>query len=711
MLKKNNKCFKLLALFLTVIILTVSVFSINVFADSYFSNAVDSQETPFETYTYWDGLGGKSKTKVYCKPMYEPQTVIDSASLGTDLFGSVDDICTFGGYTYILDSKASKVYILDENYKLVTEINKIIFEGETLSILGASGIFVKDEKIYIADTKNARILVMNSKGKVSDCLTLPESKLIPSDFNYSPQKIAVDSRDYLYISSDGSYYGALVYSPTMEFLGFYGANTVAVSVGDVVKNFINNIFSTDEKRAASVRALPYQFTDFAVGPNDFIYTVTSTSGAETATGQVKRLNPGGKDVLGKEDYNFADESTRVAKPEMLKAIDVDKDGFFYVLESGLVNRVFWYDNESNLICVFGGTAGNQPQKGTVALGGAIAINGTDVLVSDPVNKNVTVYSITDYGNIVRTAQNDTLNDDFEKTVEDWNKVIKADVNNQLAYRGLAKAYYTMGDYSRALEYSRLGADRETYSDAFVKIRTAFLEKWFTPGILGIVAVLAALAWFLHFKKKKEIILIKNQKVKNMLSSVFHPFDSFRLVKEKNMGSLTCATVLLALFYLVTAVSDVAAGYAFNQFDASSYNSFFVLLRTAALVALFVISNWLVCVLMGGIGKLKEIYIVTCYSLIPVIVSTVSGVVLSHILSPDEFVFVTIFQTICVAYTFIILAIGIMKVHDFEFGKFLLTTLVTVIAMLIIVFLIFLVFMLAQQVYGWIGTIYTEMKYR
>ena len=131
----------------------------------------------------------------------------------------------------------------------------------------------------------------------------------------------------------------------------------------------------------------------------------------------------------------------------------------------------------------------------------------------------------------------------------------------------------------------------------------------------------------------------------------------------------------------------------------------------ALVALFVIANWLVCVLMGGIGKLKEIYIVTCYSLIPVIFATVTSVVLSHMLSPDEYVFVTIFSAICTAYTFIILAVGIMKVHDFEFGKFLGTTAVTVIAMLIIIFLIFLVFMLAQQVYGWIGTIFTEMKYR
>ena len=345
------------------------------------------------------------------------------------------------------------------------------------------------------------------------------------------------------------------------------------------------------------------------------------------------------------------------------------------------------------------------------MGGAISINGTDIIVSDPVNKDITVYSITEYGKMVRAAQLDTLEDNFEDTVDAWNAIIKLDVNNQLAYRGLAKAYYTMEDYDKAIEYSKLGADRETYANAFVKIRTAFLEKYFTVGILALAVVLGIIVFLLYVKKKKGIVLLKDEKVKNMLSCVFHPFESFRLVKEKNMGSAIWATVLLVLFYTVSAVSDVASGYAFNRFDASSYNSFFVLLRTVALVLLFVVSNWLVCVLMGGIGKLKEIYVVTCYSLLPIIVSTGVGIVLSHVLSPDEFVFVTIFQAICTGYTLLILAVGIMKVHDYEFGKFLGTTVVTIIAMLIIVFLIFLVFMLAQQVYGWIGTIFTEIRYR
>ena len=124
-----------------------------------------------------------------------------------------------------------------------------------------------------------------------------------------------------------------------------------------------------------------------------------------------------------------------------------------------------------------------------------------------------------------------------------------------------------------------------------------------------------------------------------------------------------------------------------------------------------ISNWLVCVLMGGIGKIKEIYTVTCYSLIPVVFGALTGLLFTHLLSPEEYVFVSIFQVICILYTFFMLAVGIMKIHDYEFGKFAGTTVVTAIAMAIIVFLIFLILLLGQQMLGWIKTAYLELKYR
>ena len=127
--------------------------------------------------------------------------------------------------------------------------------------------------------------------------------------------------------------------------------------------------------------------------------------------------------------------------------------------------------------------------------------------------------------------------------------------------------------------------------------------------------------------------------------------------------------------------------------------------------LFTISNWLVCSLAGGIGTLKEIFTVTCYSLIPMVAFRLFRIVLTHVLIPDEAAFLNVFAVVCMLYTFFMLIIGIMRVHDYEFGKFIATTIVTIIGMLIIVFLLFLTFMLIQQVLNLISTIYIEIRYR
>ena len=62
------------------------------------------------------------------------------------------------------------------------------------------------------------------------------------------------------------------------------------------------------------------------------------------------------------------------------------------------------------------------------------------------------------------------------------------------------------------------------------------------------------------------------------------------------------------------------------------------------------------------------------------------------------------------YAAFMLIVGIMRIHDYEFGRFMGTTALTICAMLIIVFILFLVFMLIQQVWGWLVTMYSELKY-
>ncbi len=731
-----SKIKKIVTRYLLVPALLLSICALPVAASAQVTSSAGTAESPYESYTYWEDYGAGSKVSAYNKPVYSVGAPISADSLGLPTFeGLMDIVADEKDYLYILDTNGD-VIILNDKYELVKKIDTFIYHGESVTIEGAeatvtindgdkleisaaTGIFVKEDTIYIADPKGERVIVSDLNGDVTYLLTRPVSHLIPSDFLYMPQKIAVDSKDYTYVSCDGSYYGALVYSPEMEFLGFYGANTVANSVLDVLSSLVTRLFQNDAKRAASMLSLPYQFIDMVVGPDDFIYTATGKTGASsTSSGQVSVMNPGGKNILNKENYNFSDAGyapyNKIASTSNVVSIAVDDDGFIYIVDAAY-GRSFVYDKECNLVTVFGGAlganAGIPQQNGITRVPRTIEVKGTDVLVCDGFKNQIHVYELNEYGALLREAQIMTLKDDFEGALDMWNEVIDQDQNCQLAYRGLAKAYYSLGDNEAAAKYAQLGADRDTYANAFVKIRTAWLEAYFVYIFIGVILLAAGLFVFLHFKKKRGWKLIKNERVAVMFDSIPHPIESFRLVKEKQMGSVTLSIVLLVIFYLLSAIQDMGKGFAFNYFNSSEYNSLYVLLSTVGLVLLWVVSNWLVSVLLGGIGRIKEIFIVTCYSLMPLIASTAISLVLSHVLTPDEFVFVELLQAFFILYAAFMLIMGIMKVHDFEFGRFLGTTLLSIVAMLIIVFLTFLFIMLAQQVFSWIATLYIEIRYR
>ncbi len=731
-----SKLKKIVARYLLIPAIVLSMCALPVAASTQVTSSAGTAEVPYESYTYWEDYGAGGKVAVYNKPVYSVGTPITAESLGLPLFeGLMDIVADEKDYLYILDTNGD-VVILNDKYELVKKIDAFVYHGEsvtiegaetttvvndgdTLEITAATGIFVKNDTIYIADPKGERVIVSDLNGDVTYLLTRPVSHLIPSDFLYMPQKIAVDSKDYTYVSCDGSYYGALVYSPEMEFLGFYGANTVANSVLDVLSSLVTRLFQNDAKREASMLSLPYQFIDMVVGPDDFIYTATGKTGAtSTSSGQVSVMNPGGKNILNKEGYNFSDTSfapyNKINSSSNVVSIAVDDEGFFYIVDAAY-GRAFMYDKECNLITVFGGAlganAGIVQQNGITRVPRTIEVKGTDVLVCDGFKNQIHVYELTEYGALLRDAQIMTLQDEFEGALDMWSEVIKQDQNCQLAYRGLAKAYYSLGENEQAAEYARLGADRDTYANAFLKIRTAWLEDYFVYIFIGVILLAVGLFVFLHFKKKRGWKIIKNERVSVMLDSVLHPIEAFRLVKEKGMGSVTLSAVLLLVFYILSAVQDMGKGFAFNFFNSAEYNSLYVLLSTVGLVLLWVVSNWLVSVLLGGIGRIKEIFIVTCYSLQPLILSSAISLALTHVLTPDEFVFVELLQTFFLLYAAFMLIMGIMKVHDFEFGRFLGTTALSIIAMLIIVFLVFLFIMLAQQVYSWLATLYIEIRYR
>ena len=122
-------------------------------------------------------------------------------------------------------------------------------------------------------------------------------------------------------------------------------------------------------------------------------------------------------------------------------------------------------------------------------------------------------------------------------------------------------------------------------------------------------------------------------------------------------------------------------------------------------------NWGLTTLFQGKGNMKQVYIVTCYSLIPMIAGSVLTTILSNVLAPKEAIVITGIQVVAIAFTAIMLSVGIMTVHEIGFFKFLAMAFVIVLGMLVCVFVIMMVLVLLQQLFTFIGTIYKEVAYR
>ena len=699
-----KKTMRFVAVLLSLISLATSVLGVS---------AVSSNQVPYESYTYWEDISEERKA-VYNRPLYDTAFVIDALSLGIDSFTTINDVYSDDSNIYILDN-SSRIVVLDNNYKLVKEIKQIKTKGENFDYSGAQSLYVHtDGTIFISDTENQRVLRVNSNGTLKDVYVLPKSSLIPEDFVYKPLKAVMDSHGYLYVLSDGSYYGALLYAPDKSFTGFYGANNVTTGIATALQNIIKRIFSNNAKQSASVRTLPFSFVDIVIDNNDFIYTATGKTETYDRTGQIKKLNPGtGNNIMKSEDTNFTDDSfnttfnngTQIEQD--IVGLEVTDNGYVFCVESQF-GRVYMYDKSCRMLTAFGGGLGQGEQQGTFVAASAIALNGTDVIVSDKLKNTVTVFKPTDFGTKVMGLVDITLEGKYLEARKGWQEVLSLDRNFQPAYSGLARASLAEGKYKEAMDLAKDGYDRDTYELAFEFYRKGLLEKYFWVMFLSVIVLVAAVIAAVVVIKKKQLVLVKNKELKLMFRTLVHPVLAFDDIKEKKQGSVLLSVIIIVLFYVTAVIQVLCGGFMFTQYDPSTFNSIWVLVRSAGLVILWIISNWMICTLCQGKGTMREICIVTSYSLIPIIIERVARLVFTNVLLPSEAMFLTGFDAIAIGYTALLLIIGLIRIHDFSMSRLVGTSFLSVVWLAVLVFLMILVGMLVQQIGGFAVTVFLEI---
>jgi len=441
--------------------------------------------TPYEGYNYsfW---GDTTPSPV----AYSPDRVVDGYALGIDSFNQPRDLyISADQHIYVADTGNKRIIVLNDRYEFVREIKEFRNGAEMDTFKSPYGIFVTEENDkYIADMDNARIVQLDANDQLVKIIDAPQSEILVDSFVFRPTKVIVDKAERVYVVSQGTFDGIMEFDADGHFSGFVGANRVQFNPID----YFWKTIATQEQRNRMLLFVPTEYTNVDIDERGFIYTTNSDANTSKP---IRRLNPTGIDVLRSQGYwnPVGDLKTanigEVSGPSLFTDITVTDSGIYSALDSKR-GKIFTYDWDGNLLYIFG-KMGNQ--VGTFSTPTAIDYLGDDILVLDRGTNRLTVFTVTPIGALINEAVRLHFQGDDVESAELWKRVIEYDANYDIAYIGISKALLRQGLNEEATHYAELGKDRSYYSKAFQRHRKEVLRdqlgNFFTIGlavILGIV---------------------------------------------------------------------------------------------------------------------------------------------------------------------------------------------------------------------------------
>jgi len=187
------------------------------------------------------------------------------------------------------------------------------------------------------------------------------------------------------------------------------------------------------------------------------------------------------DIVGKNSLDF--------EPSSFVDIAANDMGIYFALDKKR-GRIFAYDEDGNMLFEFGGN--NTNQTGTFILPSAICIVENRIYVLDRDRKCIVAFEPTEYGQKIMDATRSYIEGNYEKSLVQWEELLKKNCNFDLAYVKSGFCLYRMGEYKKAMQYFELANARKYYSKAFVKYRKEWLSDNFTWLILSLVAAIILL---------------------------------------------------------------------------------------------------------------------------------------------------------------------------------------------------------------------------
>lgn len=681
--------------------------------------------TPYSTYTYSiDGFALMSPDA------YVPDREINSAYMGVD--PAIDDprdlFVDEYKNIYIADAANNRIVVLDRYYKLKFYISEFVNgQGVQDSLKNPSGVYVTSDKIYVADTDNNRIVMYELDGTFYKVIEEPDSDVFPEGSIYKPVALAVDHYGRIYVISSTTYMGVIAINEDGDFQGFIGAQKVSVSAIDILWRR----FQTKEQRKLSQQYVSTEFNNITIDDNGFIYVTTSSidPGKQQAAirskdgtyAPVKKLNTAGSDIMKRNGFfgpGGEVNVTNISTAEITgasKIIDaaVGPEETWSIIDEKR-QKVYTYDSEGNLLFIFGDKG---QQLGNIQSIEAIAYLDNDILLLDKTADSISVFRRTEYGDLLLSAIRNTNERNYDTTIDYWLEILKRNNNFDSAYIGIGKSLYRSAEYEESLEYYKSAYDTKNYSESFKEIRKNWIAKYIALIPVIVIALVVLLVLFNKYAAKlnKKTQLKKGRKTfwEELIYAnhlIVHPFDGFWDLKHEYRGSVRASFVWLALAVLTFYYQSVGTGYVFNP--RQGYSTILAQLSAVLVpVILWSVANWCLTTLFDGEGSFKDIFIATCYSLVPIPILIIPSVIISNFALASEATIINLLVSIAFVWVGLLIFFGTMVTHDYTFGKNVIMCVFTIVGMAVIMFIGILFSTLLAKMVSFISSIVTEITYR
>lgn len=194
-------------------------------------------------------------------------------------------------------------------------------------------------------------------------------------------------------------------------------------------------------------------------------------------------------------------------------------------------------------------------------------------------------------------------------------------------------------------------------------------------------------------------------------SLLHPFDGFFEIRFRNHGSLLIATLLLIAYAVLNCLKFQYTGFVMNTNNIHEMDALSLFISVISVVALFVVSNWTITTLFNGKGKMKDIYIVVCYSLSVLIVGDAIVTIGSNFVATEEVMILTSVQMLCYAYFVFLVVAGLTTIHEYGFGGSIMSIIMSIVAAAIILFIGILLFTMVERMVSFFVSVFEELMRR